>query len=121
MGMILLYSSLITFFYFTLISPFAFIFYLSAYLVTLFLLCGLPGLECSILTALLGLAGLPPLPLFWGKLLVLVSLPPSLSVWFLFLRGLCLPAYLSYLGCLLNFRYSSPAGLFLPPFFFGTT
>lgn len=109
--LILLSSSLITFFYFRLISPFAFIFYLSAYLVTLFLLCGLPGLECSILIALLGLAGLPPFSLFWGKLLVLVSLPPALSVWFLILSGLCLPAYLSYLGCHLSPRLSSPAGL----------
>merc|ERR1719402_1560206 len=65
--LILLSSSLITFFYFILISPFAFIFYLRSYLVTLFLLCGLPGLECSILTALLGLAGLPPFCLFLGK------------------------------------------------------
>jgi len=119
--LILLSSSLITFFYFVLISPFAFIFYFCSYLVTLFLLCGLPGLECSILVALLGLAGLPPFPLFWGKLLVLVSLPPALSVWFLILRGFCLPAYLSYLGCLLNPRTSSPAGLGLPPIFFGLT
>jgi len=118
-ALILLSSSLVTFFYLILISPFAFIFYLCAYLVTLFLLCGLPFLECSILTALLGLAGLPPFALFWGKLLVLVSLPPSLSVWFLILRGICLPAYLSYLGCLLQPRPSSPAGLCLPSSFFG--
>lgn len=119
LALILLSSSLITFLYFILIPPFAFIFYLSAYLVTLFLLCGLPGLECSILTALLGLAGLPPFSLFWGKLFVLVSLPPSLSVWFLVLRGFCLPAYLSYLSCLLLPRHSSPAGMCLPSLFFG--
>jgi len=119
--LILLSSSLITFFYFILISPFAFIFYLRSYLVTLFLLCGLPGLECSILTALLGLAGLPPFCLFWGKLLVLVSLPPALSVLFLCLRGFCLPAYLSFLGCLRSPRHSSPAGVCLPTIFFGLT
>lgn len=115
--LILLSSSLITFFYFTFISPFAFIFYLCTYLVTLFLLSGLPGLECSLLTALLGLAGLPPFSLFWGKLLVLVSLPPSLSLCFLRLSGLCLPAYLSYLGCFFLPRHTSPAGLLLPTSF----
>merc|ERR1712212_203338 len=77
--------------------------------------------ERSSSIALLGLAGLPPFSLFWGKLLVLVSLPPTLSVWFLRLRGLCLPAYLSYLGCLSLPRHSSPAGLCLPPFLFGLT
>jgi len=119
--LILLSSSLITFFYFTFISPFAFIFYLCTYLITLLLLSGVPLLECSFFTALLGLGGLPPFSLFWGKLLVLISLPPILSPCFLLLRGLCLPAYLSYLGCLLPDRHTSPAGLLLPPAFFGLT
>jgi len=119
--LILLSSSLVTFFYFIFISPFAFTFYLCTYLVTLLLLCGCPGLEVSLLTALLGLAGLPPFSLFWGKLLVLGSLPSPLSLCFLFLSGLCLPSYLSYLGCLLHPRSSSPAGLLLPPSFFVLT
>lgn len=119
-NLLLLASSLISFFFFTFMSSLSFIFYLSTYLVALSLLSDFPGLVCSWPLALLGLAGLPPLCLFWGKLFVLFSLPTSNSVIFLFLNGICLPAYLSFLGSVPSVRTSSLVHLVLTsyPFVF---
>lgn len=75
LNLVLLGSGLLQFWVLSALQAFTFYFYLSAYLISLLLCCCAQYLQVSYLLAFLSLAGLPPFPLFFAKVTLLVSGP----------------------------------------------
>ena len=98
---VLVGSGLLLFWVLSTLSPWFFVPYILAYNISLVLCCCPFWLSISTLLAFLSLAGLPPFPLFWVKLLVLSSVPFATSFCLLFASALSLFPYI-HLGLVLH-------------------
>jgi len=90
---VLVGSGLLLFWVLSNLSPWFFVPYIVAYNISLLLCCCGICLSISTLLAFLSLAGLPPFPLFWVKLLVLASVPVTTSFSLIFASAIALWPY----------------------------
>jgi NADH:ubiquinone oxidoreductase subunit 2 (subunit N) len=90
-----------------LLGPSFFIAYYSAYFISLLGLVSIFYSRLSPLVAMLSLGGLPPLALFWGKLLALRVLPTPYSALLLLSSSIALFSYVTWALASPTSRFSS--------------